>query len=110
MARCHGCLANRGAGFARTDYAPPALQSVTRDFAFLVDAALPAGELLRAVKGADKANITDARIFDQFTGQGVPGGKKSLALEVTLQPGEKSFKDDELKAISDEVIEAMGGA
>ncbi|MDJ0643364.1 MAG: phenylalanine--tRNA ligase subunit beta [Erythrobacter sp.] len=94
------------AGFARSTYAPPALQAVTRDFAFVVPANLPAGELLRAVKGADKANIVDARIFDQFTGGSLPEGKKSLAVEVTLQPQEKTYKDADLKAISDAIVAA----
>ena len=67
---------------------------------------MPAGDLVKAVRGADKARIVDARIFDRFDGQGVPQGKTSLALEVTLQPGEKSFTDEELKAISDAVVKA----
>lgn len=92
------------AGFARATYAPPALQAVTRDFAFLVPVELPASELLRAVKSADKANIVDARIFDQFAGGSLPEGKKSLAVEVTLQPQDKSFKDADLKAISDAIV------
>jgi phenylalanyl-tRNA synthetase beta chain len=100
--------AKKGADFARPHYAPPALQAVTRDFAFLVPANLPAGDLLRAVKGADKVNIVDARLFDQFAGQGVPEGQKSLAIEVTLQPGEASFKDADLKAISDKVVASAG--
>ncbi|MEO6387964.1 MAG: phenylalanine--tRNA ligase subunit beta [Croceibacterium sp.] len=99
--------ARKGApAFARAAYSPPALQAVQRDFAFLVDAALPAGDLLRAVKGADKASIVAARVFDEFRGQGVPEGQKSLAIEVTLQPGEKSFTDDELKAISERIVAA----
>ncbi len=93
-------------GFARPHYAPPALQSVTRDFAFLVPADLPAGDLVRVVQGADKANIVAARLFDDFRGQGVPEGQKSLAIEVTLQPGEKSYKDEDLKAISEKVTAA----
>ena len=80
---------------------------MTRDFAFLVDAALPAGDLLRVVKGADKANIVDARIFDDFRGAGVPEGKKSLAVEVTLQPSDKSFTDADLKAIAERVVAAV---
>tara|TARA_A100001391_G_scaffold101953_3_gene67801 strand:- start:1986 stop:4373 length:2388 start_codon:yes stop_codon:yes gene_type:complete len=94
------------AGFAKPHFAPPALQPVLRDFAFLVPAELPAGDLLRTVKGADKANIVDARVFDVFAGQGVPEGKKSVALEVTLQPGEKSYKDADLKAIADAIVAA----
>jgi len=93
-----------GDSFARSAYSPPALQAVVRDFAFLVSTDLPAGELLRAVKAADKANILDARVFDQFRGAGVPEGKKSLAIEVTLQPCEKSYTDEDLKAISDSVV------
>jgi phenylalanyl-tRNA synthetase beta chain len=97
-----------GESFARTTYAPPPLQAVTRDFAFLVPVELPAGDLLRAVRGADKANIVDARVFDDFRGQGVPEGRKSLAIEVVLQPGEKSYTDEDLKAIADTVVAAAG--
>lgn len=99
--------AKRGSGgFMRAAFVPPALQAVTRDFAFLVPETVAAGELVRAVKGADKAAITEARLFDRFTGTGVPEGSKSLAVEVTLQPGEKSFTEGELKAIADKVVAA----
>lgn len=99
--------AKRGAPtFARAAYAPPPLQAVTRDFAFLVDAALPAGDLVRTVRGADKANVVAARLFDDFRGQGVPDGQKSLAIEVTLQPGEKSYDEAELKAIAEKITAA----
>ena len=95
-----------GGGFARAPYAPPPLQAVRRDFAFLVPEALAADALIRAVKGADKASITAARLFDVFTGSGVEPGHKSLAVEVTLQPGDKSFTEAELKAIADKVVAA----
>jgi phenylalanyl-tRNA synthetase beta chain len=104
--------AKKGAAFARPQFTPPALQAVTRDFAFLVPASLAAGDLVRAVQGADKANITGVRVFDVFAGQGVPEGKVSIALEVTLQPGEASFKDADLKAIAEKVVAAaakLGG-
>lgn len=100
--------AKRATGFARPAYTPPALQAVTRDFAFIVPSTLAAGDLVRAVKGADKAVISDARLFDLFTGAGVEEGKKSLAIEVTLQPGEKSFTDAEIKAVADKVVAAAG--
>lgn len=96
----------RGSGHMRAAYAPPPLQAVKRDFAFLVPVNTQADQLLRAVRGADKAAITSVSLFDLFTGQGVPEGQKSLAVEVTLQPGEKSFTDDDLKAISDRVVAA----
>ena len=93
-------------GHRRDGYAPPALQPVTRDFAFLIDADKPANELVRAIRGADKAHIIAARLFDRFEGAGVPEGKVSLAIEVTLQPGEQSFTEEALSAISDKVIKA----
>ena len=98
--------AKKATGFMRTAFAPPALQAVTRDFAFLVPADFPSGDLVRTIKGADKDNIVSVQLFDQFAGQGVPGGQKSLAVEVTLQPADKSYGDEDLKAISDRVIAA----
>ncbi|HCY02625.1 MAG TPA: hypothetical protein DHU71_06980, partial [Erythrobacter sp.] len=65
-----------------------------------------AGDLVRAVRGADKAAVVDARVFDVFAGQGVPEGKKSVAVEIVLQPGDKSFTDAEIKAIADKVVAA----
>ncbi len=98
--------AKRGSGFMRPAYTPPDLQAVIRDFAFLVPQALAAGDLVRAVKGADKERIVGARLFDRFTGAGVDEGLKSLAIEVTLQPGAKSFTDEELKAVTDRIVAA----
>jgi phenylalanyl-tRNA synthetase beta chain len=96
----------RGGGPMRSAYAPPPLQAVERDFAFLAPLETSADQLLRAVRGADKAAIAGVTLFDVFTGQGIPEGHKSLAVEVTLQPGEKSFTDEELKGISDRIVAA----
>ena len=93
-------------GFARAPYAPPALQPVRRDFAFVVPMAVTAEALTRAVKGADKAAIVRAGVFDVFTGTGVEPGHKSVALEVILQPGEKSFTEADLKGIADRIVAA----
>ncbi|HET7211852.1 MAG TPA: phenylalanine--tRNA ligase subunit beta, partial [Methyloceanibacter sp.] len=83
------------------------LQPVRRDFAFLLDAATPAGDVVRAALSADRALISDAGVFDVFTGQGVPEGKKSLAIEVTLQPREKTLTDAEIEAVAAKVVEAV---
>ena len=96
----------KAAGFMRPAFTPPALQAVTRDFAFLVAVDTPANDLVRSIKGCDKDNIVAVRLFDRFVGQGVPEGQVSLAVEVTLQPSDKSYSDDDLKTISDKVIAA----
>jgi phenylalanyl-tRNA synthetase beta chain len=98
--------AKRAAGHMRQDYAPPALQDVSRDFAFVVDVNLAAEDLLKSIRGSEKKHIVGARIFDVFTGDDVGPSKKSLAVEVTLRPGEASFTDEELQAISDKIIAA----
>ncbi|MEO7654277.1 MAG: phenylalanine--tRNA ligase subunit beta, partial [Sphingomicrobium sp.] len=92
----------RSSGHARPAFAPSALQPVKRDFAFIVPAQLAAGDLVRAIRGSDKAAITDARLFDRF--QSADG--LSLAVEVTLQPADKSFTDVEIAAISKRLVEA----
>ena len=92
----------RASGFMRPAYTPPALQAVKRDFAFSVPAGLTADALVRAVRGADKAAITGARLFDLFERDGV----RSMAVEVTLQANDKSFTDEELKAVADKVVAA----
>ena len=98
--------ARGGVGRMRAAFAPPALQAVTRDFAFLVPETLAADALVRAVRGADKALIADARLFDRFAGAGVAEGQVSLAVEVTLQPAEKSFTDADLAAVSAKIVAA----
>ena len=82
------------------------LMPLTRDFAFLVDKARPAAELVRAVAGADKALIDEVRVFDVYEGAGVPEGSKSLALEVRVQPREKTLTDQEIEALSAKVVAA----
>jgi len=94
--------APRSSRHARSHYTPPALQAVTRDFAFIVPADLPADNLVRAIRGSDKQLITSARLFDRFeTTDGL-----SLAVEVTLQPDEKSFTEPELAEISKKIVAA----
>jgi phenylalanyl-tRNA synthetase beta chain len=79
---------------------------LSRDFAFLVDDARPAGDLVKAVAGADKALIAGVRVFDLYRGPGVPEGQKSLAVEVTVQPREKTLADAEIEALSGRIVAA----
>jgi phenylalanyl-tRNA synthetase beta chain len=83
------------------------LQAVRRDFAFLVDADVDASNVVRAAASADRALVTNVNVFDVFTGQGVPDGKKSLAIEVTLQPRDKTLTDAEIDAVAEKVVAAV---
>jgi len=82
------------------------LMPLSRDFAFLVDAGTPAGDLVRPILGADKALIADARVFDVYQGKGVAEGQKSVAIEVTVQPTEKTLTDAEIEALSARIVAA----
>jgi len=82
------------------------LMPLRRDFAFLVGADTPAGDLIRPILGADKALIADARVFDVYAGQGVPDGMKSVAVEVMVQPREKTLTDGEIEGLSARIVAA----
>jgi len=96
----------RRKGTERPPLALSPFQPVRRDFAFIVAEAVPAERLLRAVRGADRAMIVDVRLFDVYTGQGVDAGMKSLAVEVTLQPMERTLTDAEIEALAQRVVAA----
>jgi phenylalanyl-tRNA synthetase beta chain len=81
------------------------LMPLSRDFAFLVPQDLAAFHLIKAVKSADKALITEARIFDVYMGQGVAEGFKSLAIEVMIQPQDKTLTEAEIDTLSQKIID-----
>jgi phenylalanyl-tRNA synthetase beta chain len=88
-------------------------QPVSRDFAFIVDRAVKAGDIVRAAQGVDKKLITDVTVFDIYEGKGIDDGKKSIAIAVTMQPREKTMTDEEIDAvaarITAEVTKKTGG-
>lgn len=83
------------------------LMPVRRDFAFVVDIETAAEKVLRAAKGADKALISDVALFDVYAGERIDAGKKSLAIEVTLQPRERTMTDEEIDAVSAKIVGAV---
>ena len=80
------------------------LQPVARDFAFVVDRAVAAAELVRAAENADKNLVAAVEVFDLYEGPGIGAGKKSIALAVTLQPREKTLTDAEIDAVATKII------
>jgi phenylalanyl-tRNA synthetase beta chain len=93
-------------GKARGSANLPNLMPLTRDFAFVVEEGKAAGELVRAIAGADKALITDVRVFDVYRGKGVDDGFKSVALEVVVQPREATLTEAEIEALSARIVAA----
>ena len=87
-----------------------AFQPVRRDFAFLVDADVPAEKLLRAAGAAERTLITEVTLFDRYAGERLPEGKVSLAIQVTLQPRERTLTDAEIEAVAGKIVAAVGKA
>jgi phenylalanyl-tRNA synthetase beta chain len=82
------------------------LMPLSRDFAFVVDRDRAAGDLVRAALSADKVLVTAARVFDVYEGPGVPEGFKSVAVEVTIQPRDKTLTDAEIEQLSARIVAA----
>jgi phenylalanyl-tRNA synthetase beta chain len=92
---------------ARSKLVLSPLQPVERDFSFLVDADIDAEKLVRAARNSDKALVTGARVFDLYEGKGLPAGRKSLAISVTLQPMEHTLTDAEIEAVCNKIVAAV---
>ncbi|MGG6428604.1 phenylalanine--tRNA ligase subunit beta [Acetobacter ghanensis] len=87
-----------------------AFQPVRRDFAFVIAQDIPVESVLRAVRGADRQLVADVSLFDIYTGQHVAEGTRSVGVEVTLQPTDKSLTDAELEAVSERIVAAVSKA
>jgi len=79
-------------------------QPVERDFAFVVDSAVKATDIVRAAQNVDKKLVTNVTVFDVYEGKGIETGKKSIAIAVTIQPREKTMTDAEIEALSGKIV------
>ena len=102
----HALPAAKRKGTARAKLDAPDLPAVERDFAFVVAEDVAATDVLRAAEKADPL-AESVRLFDVFTGAGVPAGHKSLAIAVRLQPRERTLTDAEIEAISARIVQAV---
>ncbi|MDR3494587.1 MAG: phenylalanine--tRNA ligase subunit beta, partial [Ancalomicrobiaceae bacterium] len=84
--------------------------AVGRDFAFVVEEAVEAEKILKAVRGAEKSLITEVGLFDVFRGASIGEGRKSVAVEVTLTPKDRTLTDDEIEAVSAKIVAAVSKA
>ena len=91
-------------GKAKPLFAPSPFQAIERDFAFVVDAKLAAGEIVKAVKLADRALIDTVTVFDVYEGKGVPEGKKSVAVAVRIQPKDATLTEAEIETLAQKIV------
>src|SRR4051812_10943732 len=81
-----------------------AFQPVERDFAFVVDRAVKAADIVRAAQNVDRKLITGVTVFDVYEGKGIDPGKKSIAIAITLQPREKTMTDEEIDTLAGKIV------
>ncbi len=92
---------------ARTAFVPSPYQAIERDFAFVVDAKIPAGEIVKAARMADRALIESVSVFDVYEGKTVGEGKKSIAVAVRIQPKDKTLTEAEIEALAAKIVGAV---
>ena len=85
-------------------------QAVERDFAFVVDAQVPAAEIVKAAATADRALVDSVTVFDVYEGQGIDPGKKSLAISVRLQPKDRTLTEADIEAVASKIVGAVAKA
>ncbi|MDN2565964.1 phenylalanine--tRNA ligase subunit beta, partial [Aquibium sp. A9E412] len=90
----------------RLDLSP--FQAVRRDFAFVVDRAVEAAAVTRAAAAADKKLIAGVRVFDVFEGAAIGADKKSLAIEVAIQPQDKTLTEEDFEALASKIVANVG--
>ncbi len=83
------------------------LQSVTREFAFVIDETTPAEKLAQIAKSTNKNLIREVLIFDVYKGENIPKGKKSIAIKIIIQPNLETLTDDDLEKISSDLINVI---
>jgi phenylalanyl-tRNA synthetase beta chain len=79
-------------------------QAVRRDFAFVVDKTVEAGAIVRAASGADRKLIAAVNVFDVFEGASLGEGRKSIAIEVVIQPVDKTLTDEDFEALTAKIV------
>ncbi|MFO1074036.1 MAG: phenylalanine--tRNA ligase subunit beta [Geminicoccaceae bacterium] len=97
-------------GKARAALEPLPYPPVDRDFAFILDQSVPAASLLTAIQGVDRRLVRELRLFDVYAGPGVGEGKKSLAVSVRLQAGDRTLTEAEIEAVAQKIVAAAGKA
>jgi len=82
-------------------------QTVERDFAFLLPKSIKANDLVNKIKKIDKKIINKVKIFDVYEGEKIENNTKSIAIRVLLQPIDKTFTDEEIEDISNQIIDII---
>ena len=77
------------------------------DLAFVVDEALPAGELMAAVGEAAGDELREIRFLSDYRGDPIPAGKKSVAVAVAFQSPERTLSEEDAARLRGAIVELL---
>ena len=92
---------------SRAAFSPSPYQAIERDFAFVADDRVAAGDIVRAAKGADRTLIESVSVFDVFEGKSLGEGKKSIAIAVRIQPRDRTLTEAEIETLAQKLVAAV---
>lgn len=89
-------------------YTPlPRFPAITRDIAVVCDVSVPVGKLTECIRKAEKNVLRGVKLFDVYTGVGIPEGKKSVAFSLTLRSDDGTLTDDHAEEAVRAVLDAL---
>jgi phenylalanyl-tRNA synthetase beta chain len=80
---------------------------VRQDLAFVVDEAVPAAELLAALREAAGPELRSSAVFDEYRGEQTGAGRRSLAFRVAFGSPERTLTDDEAAELRGRIVKAL---
>ena len=92
---------------SKSEYKFSDFQKSERDFAFIINKNFKSQELVNIIKSVDGKLIKSVRVFDVFEGENIPEGKKSIAVNVTIQSEEKTLNENDLDNINKLIISSV---
>lgn len=89
----------------KVTYTPlPKTMAVKRDLALLVDNAVTLQQIDATVRESERKLLRDVTLFDVYEGDKLPAGKKSYAINITLQDDERTLNDKQIDAVMNKII------
>ena len=98
---------NKKLRVSKKNYTTSDFQKSERDFAFVVEKTFKVGELENIIKKIDDSIVKKVITFDVFEGQSIPEGKKSVAINVTIQSQDKTLTENDLSQINEKIINTV---
>ncbi len=88
----------------------PEFPGVERDLVFLFARSTRVEDIIQVARKAGGKLLTDVRIFDLYTGRGVPEESVSLGIRFTLQDATRTLTQKDSDGVSDAIVAVMDKA